>query len=79
MKFTNYSNLEEAINEQYFELYCVSRKYLKNKSIVEDILQDVFVKSLVYKLINPERQISIYIIYRRIIRECFKANKTGGY
>ena len=79
MKFKNYSSLEEAIKEQYFDLYWIARKYLKNKSIVEDILQDVLVKSLVYKLFNPERQISIYIIYRRIIRECFKANKTGGY
>ena len=79
MKFKNYPSLEEAIKEQYFDLYWVARKYLKNKSIVEDVLQEVFVKSLVYKLFNPERQISTYIIYRKIIRECFRLNKSGTY
>ena len=79
MKFKNYSSLEEAIKEQYFDLYWIARKYLKNKSVVEDVLQEVLVKSLIYKLFNPGRMVSTYIIYRKIIRECFRANKTGTY
>lgn len=66
---------DELYSQMYSPLVKRAKSILKNKFNAEDIVQEVFLKTLDYKLRNPDSFLSPYIVNRNLIIACSADNR----
>ena len=66
---------DELYSQMYSPLVKRAKSILKNKFNAEDIVQEVFLKTLDYKLRNPDSFLSPYIVSRNLIIACSADNR----
>lgn len=70
-------NFEDAYKTLFSAFVSRAKRRLMNKSVAQDVVQDVFIKALDYKIRFPDSSTSGFILFRNLVIACKKANKEG--